>query len=233
MGKSRNPSTKTKKSSPNLSRKALIIWISLTFVASAWMFVLGIVVGRGTSPIRFDIEKLQKELALLRETGIMKELRKFKINSGADSHTTEMGFYETLKDTKKETELKVDKREQPSKSLPKDTDSETKKTVISEKNKTEKVPKKSKAVSVHSKISEKPPLTIQIASLKDPKKADRMVAELKKKGFPAYRSMGKIPGRGIWYRVRIGYYKNKSEAGRMLSKLNKDKDNVKAIIVER
>ena len=222
--------SKTKKSS-SLSRKGLIIWISLTFVASAWMFVLGIVVGRGTAPIRFDIEKLQKELALLRETGIMKELRKYKIGSGADSHTTEMGFYETLKDAEKETELKVDKREQPSKPLPEDTDSETKKTAVSEKKKTEKVPKKSNAISVHSKISEKKPLTVQIASLKDSKKADRMVAELKKKGFPAYRSMGKIPGRGIWYRVRIGYYKNKTEAKAMLGRL--DKDQMKGIVVER
>ena len=97
MKKKEKPSTKTKKSS-SLSRKGLIIWISLTFVASAWMFGLGIVVGRGTAPIRFDIEKLQKELALLRETGIMKELRKYKIGSGAGRHTTEMGFYETLKD---------------------------------------------------------------------------------------------------------------------------------------
>ena len=222
--------SKTKKSS-SLSRKGLIIWISLTFVASAWMFVLGIVVGRGTAPIRFDIEKLQKELALLRETGIMKELRKYKIGSDADSHTTEMGFYETLKDAEKETELKVDKRKQPNKSLPEDTDLETKKTAVSEKNKPEKVPQKSNAVSIHLKSSEKTHLTVQIASLKDPKKADRMVAELKKKGYPAYRSMGKIPGRGIWYRVRVGHYKSKTEAKTMLGRL--DKDHVKGIVVPR
>ncbi|UCD33400.1 MAG: SPOR domain-containing protein [Desulfobacterales bacterium] len=224
-------SKKNKKSSSNLSRKGLLIWISLTFVASAWMFVLGILVGRGTAPIRFDIEKLQKELTLLRETGIMKELRKYKIDSGADRHTTEMGFYETLKDAKKEAEPTIDQREQPRKSLPKDTDAKTKKAGKSEKIKTEKLPKKKKVAPIHAKKSENKPLTIQVASLKDPKKADRMVADLKKKGYPAYRSIGKIPGKGVWYRVRVGSYKSKTEANSILGRLHKD--NVKAIVVPR
>lgn len=212
-------SKKNKKSSSNLSRKGLIIWISLTFVASAWMFVLGIIVGRGTAPVKFDIEKLQKELALLRETGIMKELRKYKIDSGGDRHKTEMGFYETLKDDKKDAALKSDKREQPDKLLSENTDSETKKTVISKKMAPEKTPKESK------------PLTIQVASLRDPKKADRMVAQLKKKGFPAYRSTAEIPGKGIWYRVRVGSYMSKTEANGILGRLNKK--HVKGIVVQR
>ncbi|UCD89409.1 MAG: hypothetical protein JSW04_13455, partial [Desulfobacterales bacterium] len=114
-------SKKNKKSSSGISRKGLLIWISLTFVASAWMFVLGIIVGRGTAPVRFDIENLQRELALLRETGIMKELRKYKIDSDVDRQTTEMGFYETLKDANKAVELNVDKQEQPSKPVAEDT----------------------------------------------------------------------------------------------------------------
>lgn len=213
-----------KKTSVPLTRKGLIIWISLTFVASAWMFVLGIIVGRGTAPVKFDIEKLQKELALLRETGIMKELRKYKIDTDVERHKTEMGFYETLKDAKKDVELKVDERKQPDKSLAEDKDPETKKIVISENITPKKLPKE-------NKISESNPFTIQVASLRDPKKANEMVAELKQKGYPAYRITAEIPGKGTWYRVRVGSYKGKAEANSMLGRLNKNR--VKGMVVLR
>ena len=47
------------------------------------------------------------------------------------------------------------------------------------------------------------------------------MAELKQKGFFAYRAIGKIPGKGIWYRVRVGEYKNKAEAVSTVVKLKK------------
>jgi cell division protein FtsN len=224
-------SKKNKKSSSSSNRKGLIIWIGLTIVASAWMFILGIVVGRGTAPIRFDIEKIQKELALLKEAYLKQELSRYKIDSDVGKSHTEMEFYEALKDDKREAELKSDALKQPENSLSESARSDKNKTATPEKKKIEKVSRKSQTISSNLKAVEGKSLTIQVASLKDPKVADKMVAELKKKGYPAYRSIGKIPGKGIWYRVRVGYFKNKSEAGRMLSRLNKD--NVKAIIVPR
>jgi DedD protein len=231
MSTKSKPVKKNKKSTSGLSRKQLIVWISLTFVASAWMFVLGIIVGRGTAPVKFDIEKLQNELALLRETGIMKELRKYKIDSGVDNHTTEMGFYETLKDNKKEAGLKTEKRELPDKSLPESIESETKKTVKPKKSTLEKTPKVANTGSVNSKVSKSKPFTIQVAALRDPKAADRMVAELKKKGFPAYRRAAEISGKGTWYRVRVGAYTSREEAGSTLGKLSKSQ--VKGMVVLR
>ena len=231
MAKNSKASNKNKTSSSGLSRKQLIIWISLTFVASAWMFVLGIIVGRGTAPVKFDIEKLQNELALLRETGIMKELRKYKIDSGVDHHTTEMGFYETLKDNKKNAELKTGKPEAPNKGVSAKIAVETKKPVLPQKPDQPKPPKTTSTGSVHPKMSEKKAFTIQVASLRDPKAADRMVAELKKKGFSAYRRTAEIPGQGIWYRVRVGAYVSKEEAKSTLEKLNKKQ--VKGMVVLR
>ncbi|MDH3723520.1 MAG: SPOR domain-containing protein, partial [Desulfobacteraceae bacterium] len=73
--------------------------------------------------------------------------------------------------------------------------------------------------------------TIQISSLKDSKVADKLVSRLKKGGYPAYRSIGKVPGKGIWYRVRVGYFNSRSEAGSTLNRLKKEK--IDAIIVQR
>ena len=51
-----------------LTRKGVFLGICLIFFISAWMFVLGILVGRGTAPVHFDIEVLQKELIALKES---------------------------------------------------------------------------------------------------------------------------------------------------------------------
>jgi cell division septation protein DedD len=70
-----------------------------------------------------------------------------------------------------------------------------------------------------------------VSSLKDSGIADKLVSQLKKGGYPAYRSIGKVPGKGIWYRVRVGNFNNRFEAGPMLQRLKKEK--IDAIIVQR
>ena len=60
-------------------------------------------------------------------------------------------------------------------------------------------------------------------SLRDPQIADRMVARLKDKWYPAYKAVAEVPGKGIWYRVRIGSFKNRAAAQSTLERLKKDK----------
>jgi cell division septation protein DedD len=68
-------------------------------------------------------------------------------------------------------------------------------------------------------------MSIQVASFKDPKAAQKRVEELQRKGYAAYRSPGIVPGRGVWHRVRIGYFNKRDEANATISKLKKDKLN--------
>ena len=42
-----------------LSRRKIAGWLSLIFFLCAWMFVLGVLVGRGTAPVKFDIAALE------------------------------------------------------------------------------------------------------------------------------------------------------------------------------
>jgi hypothetical protein len=108
MGKKEKASPKKKESPPSLPRKGLAVWIGLTLFACGWMFVLGILVGRETVPVKFDMEKLQNELATLKEAVVKKELDQYKIASSDDIDKTKMGFYETLKKTGSDDDLKVD-----------------------------------------------------------------------------------------------------------------------------
>ena len=228
MKKKEKASPKKKKSSIPQTRKGLTIWICLTFFACVWMFVLGILVGRETVPVRFDIEKLQNELTALKEAVINKELDQYKLDSKSADSKTKMGFYEALKNTGGEERLEADISETKKKPLHKKAVSKAKKAVVSKKTVTAR---KNKTATFKKPAKDNKNITIQVASLKNSKDADKMVAKLKKRGYPAYRSIGKIPGRGIFYRVRVGYFKNRAEAGNTLNRLKKEK--IQAIIVQR
>jgi cell division septation protein DedD len=239
MGKKEKEPSPKKKSSKKQTRKGLILWIGLTLFFCAWMFVLGILVGREMVPVKFDIEKLQNELAALKEAVIKKELDQYKIDSNTDDSKTKMGFYETLKKTGGEAGLKNGTIKRPKEPEPKKIASlqkkkmSTSKTDPAPKAKTSDLKKVTQnnppAVEKHDRSGNK--FTIQVASLKDSGIADKLVSRLKKGGYPAYRSIGKVPGKGIWYRVRVGYFNSRSEADPTLKRLKKEK--IDAIIVQR
>ncbi len=197
MKKNEKKTPKKDKPSIQLKRRQFAGWLSVFFFVAAGMFVLGVLVGRGTSPVQFDIEKLAKELAALKEAVIKKELTRFKIDLKAANDKTDLGFYEALKETKK--------RDNDEESQPPDT---------------YKQQNGSEHEGLHKSGSGN--LVIQVASLKDPEIADEMVAKLIKKGYPAYSIIGKIPGKGTWYRVRIGPYTSEDEADSALEGLKKD-----------
>ena len=207
-----------KKPSLQFVPKEPSVWIFLIIFVSAWMFVLGVLVGRDTVPVKFDIEKLQKELVALKEAVIKKEQKRFKIDSDGVRNKTDFGFYEALKETKKDKNNGAGiSKEQETKHLSKNETVKVKKRVISGKSKIINKDKQKNLTETDKK------LTIQVASLKDSKDADEMVARLKKKGYPAYRISSNIPEKGIWHRVRIGFFKDKAEAGSTLNKLKKEK----------
>jgi len=194
------------------------VWIFLIIFVSVWMFALGVLVGRDTVPVKFDIEKLQKELVALKEAVIKKEQKRFKIDSDGVRNKTDFGFYEALKETKKNKNNGAGiSKKQETKHLYENETVKVKKRVISGKSKIINKDKQKNLTETDKK------LTIQVASLKDSKDADEMVARLKKKGYPAYRISSNIPEKGIWHRVRIGYFKDKAEAGSTLNKLKKEK----------
>ncbi|MBW2662307.1 MAG: SPOR domain-containing protein [Deltaproteobacteria bacterium] len=197
-------------------RRGTVVWICIIAFVSVWMFVLGIFVGRGTAPVKFDIEKLQKELIALKEAVLKEEKKQFKLDPDTGTGKIELSFYEALKDTKKNVRssgTSPEKKKQPEKEVDVRPSPQLIKT----------------ASTGQAKTGDG--FTIQVASLKDSKAADEITKQLKAKGYPAYTIMAKIPEKGIWYRVRTGEFKNKSETGDMLSRLKKNK--FKPIVVQK
>jgi DedD protein len=54
--------------------------------------------------------------------------------------------------------------------------------------------------------------SIQVASFPDASEANAYVQELRLRGHAAYSEEARIPTRGLWYRVRIGPFKDRQKA---------------------
>jgi cell division septation protein DedD len=64
------------------------------------------------------------------------------------------------------------------------------------------------------------PYTVQVSSYPDAKKAHRVAQGLRNRGDPAFTSPARIPGKGIWHRIFIGYYEDMAEAREAAKRLN-------------
>ncbi len=73
--------------------------------------------------------------------------------------------------------------------------------------------------------------TVQIASFPQARFAKEMEAELKAKTYPAYVQKTDIPGKGTWYRVRVGHFGTKEEARRFGDTIVNKVSSVKSIYV--
>ena len=72
--------------------------------------------------------------------------------------------------------------------------------------------------------------SLQVAATKNVQKANQLVARLKQKGYSAYKVKTEISGKGIWYRVRIGEFKDIEKAEEL--KKNLMQDNLQSFIVQ-
>ena len=234
MGKSE----KSKKSSPQRKKpqvqgrhKEYLIWFSAIFFVAAWMFFLGILVGRGTAPVKFDIGKFQKKLAALKTDSINKQLTRFKIDSDFDKHKADLDFYEDLKkgrDNSRPPEPALKSKKNPSGEKQKLF---SKKTVSGKNKNSDKSIQKNNTLYRKTIPDPTPNFTIQVASFKNQKDAYRLVSKLKKGKYPAYSAIGVIPGKGIWYRVRVGYFKTQADATPVLARLKRE--HLKAFLIHR
>jgi cell division septation protein DedD len=197
------------------------MWLVVVFLMSAWMFIVGLLVGRGTAPVHFDLQKLQNEIAELRKgTSEKKAVNGGKIKTKM-KEKTDLEFYEALKKKTAPPPVKPAEGEKSKKVKPSERKaSPSEKKVLAEK--MQRAPTEKKAPKDSAKKKSNGKLTIQVAALKDDKVAQQLVDRLKKKGYSAYRASVNIPGKGVWYRIRIGSYQTRADAARTLKRLKKD-----------
>ncbi len=213
----------------------------LVFFVAAWMFVLGVLVGRGTAPVTFDTQELQKELAGLRNAMVQKEREAVERAMRGEDPKKPLEFYKALKTDEPDAAIAIPEPEvtQPPKAARPEPSA-----TVQEHDKAASPPHKNKAAVMAKpaagapqptppppKPKPSPPpsprtpaptkgqFTIQVASMKDGAAAERIVANLKKDGYSAYLSRIVIPGKGLWFRVRVGSYPDRKKAASDMQRL--------------
>ncbi len=64
--------------------------------------------------------------------------------------------------------------------------------------------------------------TLQLLASQDRAEADRFASKLKEKGYAPFVVEAQVPGRGTWYRVRMGSFASKEAANRYLQDFRRE-----------
>ncbi|MDY6837938.1 MAG: SPOR domain-containing protein [Thermodesulfobacteriota bacterium] len=219
-----------------LTRREAFLWLGVAAFAMLWMFTLGVIVGRGHSPVRFDIENIKSELNALKEQALQKEANDTVSDGKITSDKMSFDFYEALTDKKEEARFKS-----AQKALEKPTELSAKGEAPAKAESSRpqaKTPEKKKqaqqqTLSAGNKTTTQTPFAIQVASLQDLTKAKDLVSALKRKGYTAYSVKVRIPEKGIYYRVRVGHFKSRHEASQILAKLRQRNPEFDPLIIRK
>ena len=217
-----------------LNRRKLFGWGIAIFFLCAWMFVLGVLVGRDTAPLKFDIKALQQKMSDTHGQPQTAQPDEAPSEAVAVKDKTKLGFYERLPEDQQDIKVPEIKKQPADRQKSLEASDST--AVDASTNPPARKPDQntapsSKPPAIEKKKKEPPAATqskssgsvytVQAAAVKKMADADRLVTELKEKGYAAYRTMGKVPDKGIWFRVRVGKYQSRSEAQKTLQKLRK------------
>lgn len=210
--------SKKEKKSQGLPKNAPV-WL-LFFVACACMFVLGVLVGRNTMPVRFDMADLNEKLGRLQKSVLTEEVGAGERETPIESIPFE--FYEKLRDDSLDifsNDEDMPLRRITPKFEKRPSTSATLARVDAEKQeRTNERPARSPSQQETRKDgpyqSDRSPggYVIQVASLRNMESAEAVRDRFRSRGYPAYTQQAVVEGTGKWSRVRIGPYKDKEQA---------------------
>ncbi len=211
------------------------------------MFILGVLVGRNTIPVRFDMADLNEQLERLQKSVLAEDAETAETETLLESMPFE--FYEKLRDDPirlppddddmplRLIEPKFEKDPPASKTLagvePGDerrrTQSRAEKRTDPPSSEISRDPAES--IETRTLPQEKFPdrtgpedgakggYVIQVASLRDRENAETVRDKFKSRGYPAYTRQAVVEGQGQWTRVRIGPYDDREQAKKDLVRL--------------
>ncbi len=206
MAKTRKKSLRPNKPRTlTLTARASFFWGLCLFFLLAWIFVLGIFVGRGFLPDGVKgISELKAQIAKLQGMLLYKKAPEPK-PAKRDFEDPKLAFYENLSIKKKEVARRGPSTEEK-RMDPKPKTINKKATVIRPSS-----PKQGPSASAYR-------FTIQVASLESSDKAKVLIKKLSDKGFQAYYYKVRVKGKSR-YRIRSGRFITTGEAGQYAEKI--------------
>jgi len=198
----------------------MVLWAFGLFFLLAWIFALGIFVGRGFLPGAVTaLSDLKGQIGKLQEMVIDDTGGESATVKSSDSDP-KLGFYEKLSSKRDEEE----KQWHPKKETVPAQKKMAKPVIASPvekgiKSDRENLPKKVSNPSQAAGNDNQ--YTVQLASLKDRAGAEKMIKQLVDRGYNAYFYTAKVKGK-TYYRVNCGKFKNREEAALHSARLRKE-----------
>jgi cell division septation protein DedD len=227
--------------------KGVLKYIIYSFIGG-WLFLLGVMAGRGTSPVTFETQGFQERLQTIVEQYKDPEM------TGDPDEKIVLHYYDALSDDKGFDEMTIPVPAADSADTADSFDGiplqkydfkETDAIDPKDSDLMDDIPVKTskKAATFNKPVAEKqvdPPLqdektpasgekpeksnsqgryTIQVAAFKSFRDAVTQMTTLEKKGFTATRTTKEMDGI-TWYRIRIGEFVSRDAAVQYLEKLN-------------
>lgn len=234
MSKARKSKGQKKLIRFDLSRLALAGWCFALLVALLWMFVLGVLVGKGITPANINLTEIKKKMI---DQGVWpgsnKTVQEEEIprttNTKKKIPLKDLEFYEKLAQKKKESL----QESTPEQTAPKDEPAAPAEThpkpVATTLVKPPSASSKSATVSKEEKLSAGN-FTVQLASFRDQNSAKKFAAQFQDlKPKVTVRTVD-LPGKGRWYRVQVGQLSSRDEAKALADRLAK-KYQLKAFVI--
>lgn len=210
-----------------VSRAALWGWIAGGVVLSAGMFVLGVMVGRGTAPIEFDIDRLQRAVEAAGRAATGEKAR--AAAQPEMKRKTDLGFYDSLV---RGPEEKPALPQAPRGEKAKEAEPRAKEPPAPPP------PEKKPAASAPSPRAAPPApapstagrtFTVQVAALASEVEARGLAARLRQRGYAAYVEPVSSAAGGNIFRVRMGEYPTRDFARGLVERLRRDGFSAEAV----
>jgi cell division septation protein DedD len=86
----------------------------------------------------------------------------------------------------------------------------------------EAIARSSRPTEAHSAPTAGGAYALQVAASQNRSDAERFVTKLKDRGYAPYIVEAEVPGKGVWFRVRLGSFPNKEAASRYLNDFRRE-----------
>lgn len=194
-------------------------WVVMLFVTSACMFILGVMVGRNTVPVHFDMNTLDEKLSQLQSSVLFEPEKE---NSGGQilPENISFEFYERLREKVEIDEYAMGRPRVLAPKYPKTDFEQVRVQPPRGRGPAEPVTVQTRGPETVKEPGQKL-YAVQVASLRDAQKAETVKNKYRSKGYPAFTQTAVVEGKGLWSRVRIGPYTDRSQAEKDLVRLQK------------
>jgi cell division septation protein DedD len=219
-----NPAEKdpNRKPSKTTSRRARVGWVVAVFFIAAWMFGMGVMVGRETAPVRFDLDQLKKTLESLQRAPREPQKNAPPAESTEMKDKTKLDFYEVLPKNREDADVNLPKPTPPGPASAKAEPPAPKAAETPAQARTEKPPTVPAPPPAPAAAAPGQAFTVQVSAVKSEEEARRMVDRLRQRGYAAHVEATAMPDKSTWYRVRMGEFPTKESARGTVDRLQKD-----------